>query len=79
MKHSVKMQVLILLVIASCFTSCIILTKSYFTCILGINSFLITNTAKTIATDSVAINVRGVEKQTLSDEDYVVNIYQRYR
>ena len=73
------MQVLILLIIASSITFCILLAKVYFTCILGINSFLITNTVKTVATDSVAINGRGVEKQKLSDEDYVVDLYHRNR
>lgn len=79
MKQSIKMHVIVLLISVSCITFCIVLAKVYFTCILGISSFLTTKTSQTIATDSVAINERVTEKQKHSDEDYVYDLYQRYR
>lgn len=79
MKQSIKMHVLVLSIIAFCITSCIILAKVYFTCIIGISSFVTTNNAQTIVIDSVATNVQAREKQNLSDVSYVTDIYHRYK
>ncbi len=73
------MQGIVLLIVGSCIILCILLAKIYFTCILGISSFLTTKTSQTIATDSVAINERVTEKKKHPDENYVFNLYQRYR
>lgn len=73
MKQQIKMQLIVSLIIAFCITSCIILAKIYFTCILGIGSFFTTKSPTTVP-DSIATNVRSIEKQKLSESDYITSL-----
>ena len=76
MKQPIKMKLMVLLVIASCITSCMILAKVYFICILGISSFLTPNT-QTIVPDSIAFHVRFVEAKKPSAKDYITSLFDR--
>lgn len=68
------MQGLVLMIIAFCITFCIMLAKVYFTCLIGISSFITTNNAQNNVQDSVVINMRGKQNQNLSKVSYVSNL-----
>lgn len=73
MKQQIKTPLIVLFTIAFCVTSCIILAKVYFTCILGIGSFFTTKSQTTVP-DSIATNVRSIEKQKLSEQEYITSL-----